>query len=103
MNSWFCELFIFSQPFFGVVTKRNEPRNLFIYLFTGVDADLYYVRDGVVNDYALNFVILIPSHISALFFTWQSLAGKAVIKISGLNVSYCIAEKEIKTRYHFLF
>ncbi|EEB20371.1 receptor tyrosine kinase, putative [Pediculus humanus corporis] len=43
-----------------------------------VDADLYYVRDGVVNDYALNFVILIPSHISALFFTWQSLAGKAL-------------------------
>ncbi|XP_039299766.1 tyrosine-protein kinase Dnt-like [Nilaparvata lugens] len=41
----------------------------------GLSAELYYVRDGVVNQYALNFVVPVPATVSSLHFTWQSLAG----------------------------
>ncbi|XP_071440909.1 tyrosine-protein kinase Dnt-like [Hetaerina americana] len=39
----------------------------------GLSAELYYVRDGVVNTYAMNFVVPVPAHISDLHFSWQSL------------------------------
>uniref|UniRef100_A0A8C9WD66 receptor protein-tyrosine kinase n=1 Tax=Scleropages formosus TaxID=113540 RepID=A0A8C9WD66_SCLFO len=35
-------------------------------------AELYYVRDSVVNHYALAFVMPVPSETSSLHFTWQS-------------------------------
>ncbi|KAF5281464.1 hypothetical protein FQA39_LY17782 [Lamprigera yunnana] len=38
----------------------------------GLDAELFYVRRGVINDYALNFVIPVSSKIDFLHFTWQS-------------------------------
>ncbi|KAK6617750.1 hypothetical protein RUM43_013978 [Polyplax serrata] len=57
------------------------------YLCSGVNAELFYVREGVVNDYALNYVILVPSHISTLFFTWQSLTGKALRYNIALHLS----------------
>ncbi|RZF49189.1 hypothetical protein LSTR_LSTR008475, partial [Laodelphax striatellus] len=41
----------------------------------GLSAELYYVREGVVNQYALNFVVPVPATVSSLHFTWQSLAG----------------------------
>lgn len=37
---------------------------------TGIDADLYYVRDGVINEYASKYVIVVPSNESKLHFTW---------------------------------
>lgn len=46
--------------------------------FTGLEAELYYVQDGNVKNYALNFVVPIPSNIDALNFTWESLAGQPV-------------------------
>ncbi|KAL9924357.1 tyrosine-protein kinase Drl [Glossina fuscipes] len=40
----------------------------------GVSAELYYVREGQVNDYALNFAVPVPANINEISFTWQSLA-----------------------------
>ncbi|XP_049803698.1 tyrosine-protein kinase Dnt-like [Schistocerca nitens] len=40
----------------------------------GLSAELFYVREGVVNTYAMNFVVPVPAHISDLVFSWQSLA-----------------------------
>lgn len=42
----------------------------------GVSAELYYVREGQVNDYALNFVVPVPANVRDIAFTWQSLAGR---------------------------
>ncbi|XP_017886606.1 tyrosine-protein kinase Drl-like [Ceratina calcarata] len=41
----------------------------------GLDAELYYVREGVVNTYAMNFVVPVAANIADLEFSWQSLAG----------------------------
>ena len=39
---------------------------------TGLDAELYYVRDNVVNHYALSFTLPVPSETNSLHFTWHS-------------------------------
>lgn len=44
-----------------------------VILFPGVSAELYYVREGAINDYALNFAVPVPANISDVTFTWQSL------------------------------
>ena len=41
--------------------------------FAGLTAELYYVREGVINEYALNFVVPVPAHIQDIYFTWQSI------------------------------
>uniref|UniRef100_A0A8C4HVS1 Tyrosine-protein kinase RYK n=1 Tax=Dicentrarchus labrax TaxID=13489 RepID=A0A8C4HVS1_DICLA len=41
-------------------------------LHTGLDAELYYVRDNVVNHYALSFTLPVPSETNSLHFTWHS-------------------------------
>lgn len=45
---------------------------------TGLSAELFYVREGITNEYALNFVVPVPAHIDSLHFTWQSLTGRPV-------------------------
>jgi hypothetical protein len=50
-------------------------------MFAGLQAELYYVRDGVINTYALNFVVPIPANISELEFSWQSLIRQPVSTI----------------------
>ncbi|XP_048514109.1 tyrosine-protein kinase Drl isoform X2 [Athalia rosae] len=41
----------------------------------GLEAELFYVREGVVNTYAMTFVVPVPANIADLEFSWQSLAG----------------------------
>nr|CAD7573656.1 unnamed protein product [Timema californicum] len=53
----------------------------------GLNAELFYVRDGVVNDYALNFSVPVPAHISELYFIWQSLTGMPLPYVVKLKVS----------------
>lgn len=49
------------------------------YLFhLGLSAELYYVRDGVVNTYAMNFEVPVPANIGELEFCWQSLTRHSV-------------------------
>jgi RYK receptor-like tyrosine kinase len=50
---------------------------LFKYSFiAGLSAELYYVRDGHINDYALHFTVPVPANVKDIAFTWQSLAGR---------------------------
>ncbi|XP_060586450.1 tyrosine-protein kinase RYK-like isoform X2 [Ruditapes philippinarum] len=39
-------------------------------------AELYYVRNGILNKYALSFNMPIPPQIDSIFFTWQNLRPK---------------------------
>jgi hypothetical protein len=50
--------------------------------FVGLDAELYYVREGVINNYALNFVVPVPSKLDSLQFTWKSVADRPVSKLA---------------------
>jgi len=38
----------------------------------GLEKELYYVRDGTINKYAMGFVIPVPSTVTSLHFTWYS-------------------------------
>ncbi|GJQ65745.1 hypothetical protein Trydic_g11929 [Trypoxylus dichotomus] len=53
--------------------ELNETCTALRRLQPGINAELFYVREGVVNTYALNFVVMIPANISDLLFSWQSL------------------------------
>jgi len=43
-----------------------------IEMIAGIPGDLYYVKDGIINDYALTFNIPIKSNVDEIFFNWQS-------------------------------
>ncbi|KAI1285905.1 Tyrosine-protein kinase RYK [Halotydeus destructor] len=62
--------------------SRDETRRLL-----GLQAELYYIREGKVNDYALKFVVPVPSEISELHFTWQSLTATPILYSIGLSVN----------------
>ncbi|KAK7474404.1 hypothetical protein BaRGS_00034358 [Batillaria attramentaria] len=40
---------------------------------TGIEGELYYVRNGIINNYALSFNLPIRATIDHIYFTWQSL------------------------------
>lgn len=50
----------------------------FSWFVTGVSAEVYYVRDGHINNYALNFIVPVPANVRDISFTWQSLAGRTL-------------------------
>lgn len=39
----------------------------------GVEYELYYVRNGIINQYALSFDLPLQSHIDEIYFNWQNL------------------------------
>ncbi|CAH0724633.1 unnamed protein product, partial [Brenthis ino] len=47
-----------------------------VWRLLGLTAELFYVRDGQINFYALNFVVPVPATIGELHFTWQSLTRR---------------------------
>ncbi|XP_054724955.1 tyrosine-protein kinase RYK-like isoform X2 [Uloborus diversus] len=53
----------------------------------GLNAELRYVNNGTVNDYALGFVVMVPDHISELHFTWQSLRPNPIPYSISFSVS----------------
>ncbi|XP_029551268.1 tyrosine-protein kinase RYK isoform X1 [Salmo trutta] len=55
------------RPSVNVYMSEEEVKKLL-----GLDAELYYVRDDVVNHYALSFILPVPSETSSLHFTWRS-------------------------------
>ncbi|XP_034183412.1 tyrosine-protein kinase Dnt isoform X1 [Osmia lignaria lignaria] len=59
-----------SDGYLNIFISQSEVMKLM-----GLKAELYYVREGVVNTYAMNFVVPVPSNIADLEFSWQSLAG----------------------------
>uniref|UniRef100_A0A671TRH4 Tyrosine-protein kinase RYK n=1 Tax=Sparus aurata TaxID=8175 RepID=A0A671TRH4_SPAAU len=63
----------------GVNNNNNNSPSVNIYMsveevkkLLGLDAELYYVRDNVVNYYALSFTLPVPSETNSLHFTWHS-------------------------------
>ncbi|XP_034036585.1 tyrosine-protein kinase RYK [Thalassophryne amazonica] len=55
------------QPSVNVYMSVDEVKKLL-----GLDAELYYVRDDVVNHCALSFMLPVPSETNSLHFTWHS-------------------------------
>ncbi|KAM9483070.1 tyrosine-protein kinase RYK isoform 3-T3 [Clarias gariepinus] len=56
-----------NRPSVNVYMSEGEVKKLL-----GLDAELYYVRDDVVNHYALSFILPVPSETNSLHFTWYS-------------------------------
>ncbi|TRZ01645.1 hypothetical protein DNTS_012303 [Danionella cerebrum] len=56
-----------NRPNVNIFMSEEEVKKLL-----GLDAELYYVRDDVVNQYALSFILPVPSDTNSLHFTWQS-------------------------------
>jgi hypothetical protein len=48
------------------------------------------VREGVVNTYAMNFVVPVPAHISDLEFSWQSLTKNPVCTLHDAHTAHRI-------------
>lgn len=48
------------------------------------EAELFYVREGVVNKYAIKFVVTIPAQVHKIHFTWENLSGRPVSSRSEL-------------------
>lgn len=42
------------------------------------NAELFYVKAGVVNEYAVKFTVPVPAQLHKLHFTWENLAGRPV-------------------------
>ncbi|KAK0171220.1 hypothetical protein PV328_008971, partial [Microctonus aethiopoides] len=61
-------------------------------------AELYYVREGVVNAYAMTFVVLVPANMADLEFSWESLAGipARVLNCEDGPEYWCISQKTAK-------
>jgi len=60
-----------------IVHSVNSNLNLFLSTremkrLLGLEKELYYVRDGTINKYAMGFVIPVPSFVNNLHFTWYS-------------------------------
>ncbi|XP_014005210.1 tyrosine-protein kinase RYK isoform X2 [Salmo salar] len=55
------------RPSVNVYMSEEEVKKLL-----GLDAELYYVRDDVVNHYALSFILPVSSETNSLHFTWRS-------------------------------
>ncbi|KAJ4449013.1 hypothetical protein ANN_00407 [Periplaneta americana] len=64
------------NPFLWKILQSVNNETFDVYCGLGLQAELFYVREGVINEYALNFVVPVPAHINELHFTWQSLAGR---------------------------
>ncbi|XP_066475665.1 tyrosine-protein kinase RYK isoform X6 [Tiliqua scincoides] len=56
-------------PGLSVYMSQEEVRRLI-----GIDAELYYVRNDLINHYALSFNLLVPNEASTLHFSWHAKA-----------------------------
>ncbi|XP_067011105.2 tyrosine-protein kinase Dnt [Anabrus simplex] len=66
----------------NVYLSQSEVKRLL-----GLTAELFYVREGVINEYALNFIVPVPAAIPTLHFTWQSLMGQPLPYVIEVEVS----------------
>lgn len=69
-------------------------------LITGLDAELSYVRNDVVNHYALSFNLLIPSETNNLHFSWHA---KSKVSRHNLCLSICGMIHLVNTCYYNWF
>ncbi|XP_042902963.1 tyrosine-protein kinase RYK isoform X1 [Parasteatoda tepidariorum] len=67
---------------FNLFVSRTEGKRIL-----GLNAELRYVDNGTVNDYALGFSIMVPEHVWELFFTWNSLKPTPIPYTIDIGVS----------------
>lgn len=79
---WFVAVLGLCEGNLNLYLNQQEVRKLL-----GLEAELYYVRDGVVNEYALHFIVPVHAEIDSLHFTWQSLAGRQLPYDIAVHVS----------------
>ncbi|KAL2722671.1 tyrosine-protein kinase Dnt, partial [Vespula squamosa] len=58
-----------------------------IQLVPRLQAELFYVREGVINEYAIKFVVPVPAQVHKLHFTWQNLAGRPLPYTMDVDIS----------------
>ncbi|XP_076339966.1 tyrosine-protein kinase RYK-like isoform X2 [Tachypleus tridentatus] len=71
-----------SSGMFDLFLQPQELKKL-----VGLNSELYYVRKGKVNDYALKFEVVVQANISELHFTWQSLSNSQMSYIIAIAVN----------------
>ncbi|MPC34297.1 Tyrosine-protein kinase Drl [Portunus trituberculatus] len=66
----------------GMGSKRAQVCEACVWCVLGIRvsllAELYYVREGVINTYALNFTVPVPANFTYIYFTWKSLIKRPV-------------------------
>ena len=59
-----------------LVIKRQHCASFVVFLRvrfrSGVPGDLYYCRNGAINDYALSFNMQVKNEITEIYFNWQN-------------------------------
>ncbi|XP_008552246.1 tyrosine-protein kinase Dnt [Microplitis demolitor] len=78
-------LFIVVRPghgHFNLFLSQAEVRKLM-----GLQAELFYVREGVINEYAIKFVVPVPAQVHKLHFTWENLAGRPLPYTMAVDIS----------------
>ncbi|CAB3375903.1 Hypothetical predicted protein [Cloeon dipterum] len=60
----------------ALLLVSHEPTNRVSTL--GLSSELYYIRDGVINQYALKFNVPVPANFTKIYFTWRSSSPKKV-------------------------
>lgn len=87
-------IFLFSvisdgaHGFFNLYMSPKEVKKMM-----GLEMELYYVKEGIVNSYAVNFILNVNSSIEELEFTWQGLRRQTVshddsLSTQSLNLEY---------------
>ena len=55
---------------------------MFCFFISGIkSSELYYVRNGIINNYALSFEMPINYDVKEIYFTWQSLRQTPAVSI----------------------
>ncbi len=83
---WFANS---SVKWFNFLMRNNFMSS---FLHTGLDAELYYVRDNVVNHYALSFTLPVPSETNSLHFTWHSKTkvSRSIWNYHLITIYFCL-------------
>ncbi|XP_043261225.1 tyrosine-protein kinase Dnt [Colletes latitarsis] len=68
--------------YFNLFLSQAEVRKLM-----GLQAELFYVREGVINEYAIKFVVPVPAQVHKLHFTWENLAGRPLPYAMSVDIS----------------
>ncbi|KAG6446686.1 hypothetical protein O3G_MSEX004570, partial [Manduca sexta] len=78
--AWACLALPLVTGHLNVLISQAEVMKLL-----GLDAELYYVRDGVVNTYATSFIVPVPAHIADLEFMWQALGKRPLPYVMSID------------------
>ncbi|KAH0952464.1 hypothetical protein HN011_012440 [Eciton burchellii] len=71
-----------ADGFFNLFLSQAEVRKLM-----GLQAELFYVREGIINEYAIKFVVPVPAQIHKLHFTWENLVGRPLPYTMSVDIS----------------